>query len=69
VQHVHLVAELRHVEHPEGAIGGPASDLPAARTDGGHRLPVVWFKTELHLFELESCVVAGLLRKVAKVVE
>lgn len=34
-----------------------------------HGLPIVWFQTELNLFELEAGIVASILREVAKVVE
>ena len=69
VQDEHRITKLRYVEHPKGSIGGSDPDFPTARADGRHGLPIVWFQTKLHLFELEAGIVAGILREVPKVVE
>jgi hypothetical protein len=69
VQDEHRITELRYVEHPKGSIGGSDPDFPTARPNCRHGLPIVWFQTELHLFELEAGIVAGILREVPKVVE
>ena len=69
VQDEHRITELRHVKNPKGSVGGSDPDFPTARPDGRHGLPVVWFEAELHLFELKAGIVAGILRKVPKVVE
>jgi hypothetical protein len=69
VQDEHRITELRYVKHPKGSIGGPDPDFPRARADGWHGLPIVWFQTQLHLFELEAGIVAGTLREVPKVVK
>jgi hypothetical protein len=69
VQDEHRITELRYVKHPKGSIGGPDPDFPRARADGWHGLPIVWFQTQLHLFELEAGIVASFLREVPKVVK
>jgi hypothetical protein len=60
VQDEHRITKLCYVKHPKGSIGGSDPDFPAARADGRHGLPIVWFQTELHLFELEAGIVAGI---------
>ena len=66
MQDEHRITELRYVKHPKGSIGGPDPDFPRARADGWHGLPIVWFQTQLHLFELEAGIVAGIFREVPK---